>query len=369
MLRQLITLGCEYCESKTLERKIILVNIAALLSIATTCGYYLLYLVFDNPTLKYSGGCQMLLTPLFACALWANARGRFTLARWSLFTVAIASVLTAITTGQGTTFNTHFYFMLFAILPIALFKNDEWMGKAIMTSLNMVIYIYLEVFGWPAAAPMSELSQAQVMFLKSTVAASCISCIMILQSINEVYAEQAELSLQRQAFTDGLTGLYNRRYFSLQLKQRLMADDICLLMMDVDYFKQINDNFGHVAGDQALKHLADVVSNFMGPEDLFARVGGEEFALVLPTEQAVARAEQIRLAIAETPFYYKSRQIDLTVSIGVCQSFEGFSEEDVMRGADKALYQAKELGRDRVISGEPPGNTSQPASKGYKKTS
>ncbi|MCL1039270.1 GGDEF domain-containing protein [Shewanella submarina] len=360
MLRRLITLGCEYSDTKTLERKIILVNIAALLSIITTTAYYLLYLIYDNSALMFSGGCQMLLLPLFSLSLWNNYRGNFTSARWLLFLVAVISVLTAITTGQGTVFNTHFYFMLFAILPIALFRNEEWLSKAAMTSLNMIIYIYLEVFGWPHDPAMELLNQSQVMFLQVMVAASCISCLMILQSINEVYAEQAEQSLQRQAFTDGLTGLYNRRYFSIQLKQKMAQAPLCLLMMDVDHFKQVNDNYGHDAGDQALKHLAEVVTEHLRSNELFARIGGEEFALILPAKEARQRAEKLRLAIASTPLFYKSRRIDLTVSIGVYQKGNGDSEEDIMRGADKALYLAKVQGRDRVITNSAPE---------YKKTS
>ena len=360
MLRRLITLGCEYSDTKTLERKIILVNIAALLSIVTTLAYYLLYLIFNNSALLFSGGCQTLLLPVFALSIWNNHRGNFTVALWLLFSVAIASVLIAITMGQGTVFNTHFYFMLFAILPIALFRNKEWISKAVMTSLNMIIYIYLEVFGWPHDVAMELLSQGQVMFLKTVVATSCISCLMILQSINEVYAEQAEQSLQRQAFTDGLTGLYNRRYFTVQLRQKMLKDSLSLLMMDVDHFKQVNDGYGHDAGDQALKHLAELVIQHLRRDELFARIGGEEFALILPTKDAFHRAEQLRQAIASEPLFYKARKINLTVSIGVYQMNIGDSEEDIIRGADKALYQAKVQGRDRVITNTPGG---------YKKTS
>ncbi|MGI2259169.1 GGDEF domain-containing protein [Shewanella sp. GXUN23E] len=360
MLRRLISLGCQYSETKTLERKIILVNIAALMASLTTAIYYAIYLVFDNPTLLYSGGAQMLTLPLFALVLAANYSGRFTFARWSLFITSISSVLIAITSGQGTVFNTHFYFMLFAILPIALFKNDEWRSKAMMTSVNMVFYIYLEVFGWPHDAAMDLLTETQVMFLQIMVAASCISCLMILQSINEVYAEQAEQSLQRQAFTDGLTGLYNRRYFSIQLQSKLIRERLCLLLLDVDHFKQVNDNYGHAAGDQALIHLADTISAYLRPDEMFARIGGEEFAILLPAHEAVIRAEQIRQAVAHTPLFFQTNKINLTISIGVHESRENDSEEDIMRGADNALYQAKATGRDKVITTQ---------TSAYKKTS
>lgn len=166
-----------------------------------------------------------------------------------------------------------------------------------------------------------------------------------------------EKELRRIANTDGLTGILNRRRF-MELMDREMdraeryKRPLALLMLDLDYFKKINDRFGHSAGDEALRHFSRVCRDNLRDVDLFARLGGEEFAALLPeTSQAGALdvAQRLRAATQELSFSYGESTIQLTVSIGVA-TLEGspIPATTLLSRADRALYWAKQGGRDRV---------------------
>lgn len=162
---------------------------------------------------------------------------------------------------------------------------------------------------------------------------------------------------EQQSLTDALTGCLNRRGFNLRLESalRLAAETdqpLSLVMLDIDHFKPINDTYGHPAGDQVLRALADVLREEMGDRLTAARYGGEEFALILPQheiEEATALAERVRARVA----CMKVPGIDgaITASFGVA-SFppHGTSRPSLTESADTALYQAKNMGRNRVCT-------------------
>jgi len=163
------------------------------------------------------------------------------------------------------------------------------------------------------------------------------------------------------AITDPLTGLHNRRYMESHLKtlveeanQRGKA--LSLLITDIDYFKSVNDSYGHGAGDGVLKEFAARIRENIRGVDLACRLGGEEFVIVMPdTDLAMAYhvAERLRAGIARRPFALdaKAAALDVTASVGVA-SLEGArdSPESLLRHADQALYRAKRDGRNRVIA-------------------
>ena len=159
------------------------------------------------------------------------------------------------------------------------------------------------------------------------------------------------------ALLDPLTGIYNRRYLDTHLAA-LLADTsertkaVSLLILDVDFFKKINDEHGHAAGDEVLKEVAARVADRLRGFDTFARFGGEEFVVVMPEtglDMAAGVAERIRAAIAETPIPVHGKEsLSVTVSIGVAMSGHEETPEAVLERADRALYRAKDNGRDRV---------------------
>ena len=163
--------------------------------------------------------------------------------------------------------------------------------------------------------------------------------------------------LEKFAYTDTLTGIYNRRYFmelaQAPLEKAKRFGTLCYAMiMDLDFFKKVNDTYGHLAGDEVLKNAANVMKNTLRSYDLLCRYGGEEFVVLVseaPKEAAMNLAERIREAIAATPCIYNVIKISVTVSIGVAESFPDCTIESLIDRADKALYMAKEQGRNRVV--------------------
>jgi two-component system cell cycle response regulator len=169
------------------------------------------------------------------------------------------------------------------------------------------------------------------------------------------YEESLQLAL-----TDSLTGLYNRRYLSAHLEGQLQRAEatgkaLSILMFDIDNFKQVNDTFGHAAGDDVLCELARRAERNVRSFDTVARFGGEEFVVVMPdTNLSVAQsvAERLRSDLGSTPYTLKSvNQEQLaTVSVGVaCVEDGDYGAEVLLERADKALYEAKALGRNRVV--------------------
>lgn len=179
---------------------------------------------------------------------------------------------------------------------------------------------------------------------------------MVLRDISERKATEEEL--RRLATTDSLTGTANRRQFMETAEKELArlrryGRAVSVLMLDVDHFKSINDNHGHAAGDQVLVGLADVCRDCLRECDIIGRLGGEEFAIVLPeTDEAVAMevAERLRHRLSEMRIQSRGGDIRFTVSVGVAAALSAdISIEAALSRADHALYAAKRAGRDRVI--------------------
>jgi two-component system cell cycle response regulator len=165
---------------------------------------------------------------------------------------------------------------------------------------------------------------------------------------------QNVLLSMRLATTDAVTGLYNRHYMthhlqSLVSRSRAAGRALSLMLIDIDYFKRVNDTFGHAAGDRALRAVADRIASNVRGVDLSGRYGGEEFVVVMPETDlgsATIAAERLRAAIAETP----ANDIPVTVSIGVAElGPEDDGGDQLLARADQALYAAKGTGRNRVV--------------------
>jgi diguanylate cyclase (GGDEF)-like protein len=170
------------------------------------------------------------------------------------------------------------------------------------------------------------------------------------------------IKLQREyehvASTDGLTGLHNRRWlgdaFRRQMHRCERNNQPCtLIMLDIDHFKQVNDRFGHLAGDRVLCTVAQVLLNMLRPTDLVARYGGEEFALCLPETDAKGAwviAERLRKAIANTPTPFEEGKLlpPVTISIGIAGMTPGQSLDSLTSASDSALYRAKANGRNCI---------------------
>ena len=178
---------------------------------------------------------------------------------------------------------------------------------------------------------------------------------------NQLLAIEAlQAKLREQVIRDGLTGLFNRRYFDETIAKELARADrgeypVALLIMDIDYFKKINDTFGHKAGDRVLQAFGSLLRTQVRTGDIACRFGGEEFILVLPCiqlERAYQRAEQIRLAFQALRVESGETEISATVSGGLAMFPEhGETDDQLLQVADQALYAAKAAGRNCIKIG------------------
>lgn len=170
--------------------------------------------------------------------------------------------------------------------------------------------------------------------------------------------QAANVELKFLASVDVLTNIRNRRSFFELSEQcyelaRRNSKPLSIMMFDLDKFKDLNDSYGHSVGDEVLKSFSDAVSTIIRKSDVFARIGGEEFAMILP-ETSVENAqysvgEKVLKKVRALKIYHKGREIKFTVSIGVSQFFPGEPNIDnALQRADKALYRSKSLGRDQV---------------------
>lgn len=163
-------------------------------------------------------------------------------------------------------------------------------------------------------------------------------------------------SLRQLALTDELTQIANRRCFVDSVHSELSRSGrqhsaTALLVLDVDFFKSVNDSYGHQAGDAVLAQMAAAIKHTLREYDIFGRIGGEEFAIFLSqtdADTAVQVAERVRTTVAATQVHYQQLQLQVTVSIGVCTAASAVSFETLYNQADLALYQAKHNGRNQV---------------------
>jgi two-component system cell cycle response regulator len=164
--------------------------------------------------------------------------------------------------------------------------------------------------------------------------------------------------IYRMTIVDGLTQIHNKRYLFEALEKELIRArryerDLSVLMFDIDFFKRINDQYGHLAGDHVLRELARIVQDRIRRDEVFARYGGEEFVIVLPETSlagAVALAENLRGRVGTHAFAFQGEQIPATISIGCALLQDDKAATDLIQRADEKLYQAKRSGRNRVCS-------------------
>lgn len=181
-----------------------------------------------------------------------------------------------------------------------------------------------------------------------------ISELLLLLKMRYLYSESEHLSV-----TDGLTGLYNRRHFEYNLEREFLRikrypADLSLAMVDIDHFKQVNDTYGHQFGDYVLREISNIIYQSFRKTDMIYRYGGEELAIILPEtplEGAVIPLERLRQKISEHKFSYNNQETNITISVGASVSLtEMKTQSELVACADKALYKAKQTGRNKVVA-------------------
>lgn len=214
----------------------------------------------------------------------------------------------------------------------------------------------------------NKILQLQQELDRKAVQASRLSIVLLLTILTSILfwlirLKRSQKRFMRLARHDGLTGIFNRQHFVEQAERMLAAaqrdgQHVCLLLMDLDHFKLINDAHGHAFGDLVLKRAVAVCHDHLRKSDIFGRLGGEEFGILLPgcmLANVSVRAEAIRITIAETSDDEDTRGVVISASLGVASTeHAGYDLQQLMANADNALYRAKRGGRNRVVLDDVP---------------
>ncbi|TDT43339.1 diguanylate cyclase (GGDEF)-like protein [Halospina denitrificans] len=273
---------------------------------------------------------------------------------WGLFYLILffAMLITALVTAG----NSRTVFVWILIIPIiAHFLHGRQLG--LLLSLAFLA----------SAWAVYYLNFLDLTLLGFTDMANVVASSVVLTGLIHVYEysrEKAEDRLGKLAATDSLTGLPNRKRLREVLDRTLSEAErtgagFCLLGMDLDHFKNVNDQYGHDAGDQALRQVSDLLRTRLRRTDTAARWGGEEFFVLLPgtsSKGALQIAEAVRADLAETPIRVGGERLKVTVSIGISEyPADGREVRELLVCADRRLYEAKSRGRDLVVNEGGPG--------------
>ena len=334
------------------QRKIC--QIIAIISAAVSANYAtVLWLAFDS---GWGAIFDYSFCVLHLCAFYWIKRKQYTLsAYWTLIMVALqVAGGVALFVGPETGFQ-YYLFCLPAVVYMIL-QREPWWRKFALVLVGFGMLVISEQVSFPSMrANISTDTQTLMYYINLTL-------VVIINFFSiKFFADEAKSQYRKQKqliLSDSLTGLSNRRYI-MQFAYKLFAlceryeHPISVIMLDVDYFKNVNDQYGHQAGDDALQRVADCLRNNIRAADVAARYGGEEFLVLLPeTDLLTAEdiAERIRDELAKTTMDQDSAPFSITASFGVSCSdhVPTRSADALIKQADDALYEAKHAGRNCV---------------------
>lgn len=245
------------------------------------------------------------------------------------------------------------------VLGMASGSFSHYSARSYLAQITMVVLLLPSTIWFLLMGNRIEVSLGVGTLLYMGILIKTASTMSAAQTENFILTyglEEARRKAEQLAHIDELTGLKNRRAFFDQAQSQIALCEregmpVSVLMIDADHFKQINDRYGHAVGDAVLRHLAALFLSQCRQSDLCGRLGGEEFAMLLPAtshDQAIALAERLCQACAAQPVVAEEHAVACTISIGVASS--GYVLSQLMSSADQALYQAKAAGRNRVMS-------------------
>lgn len=277
------------------------------------------------------------------------------------FFLAIGSAAAAVTFSSWLAVTVGFITVNTVPAMIMLFRSDLQLYNALGAAA--VFYLFI-LTGLAAASNLMTTRMMRLRFSNERLLKELSSSHAQLENVNADLKknnnalQKALQKISTMATVDELTGCHNRRFLMEFLANEKARADRTLIsfsvaIIDLDYFKRINDSYGHIAGDAVLKQVVDVIRQHVRATDCFARFGGEEFATVYTStelEEAQQSAERLRQQLSVTPISCESFSIYTSCSIGIAEYRYAESIADLLRRADQGLYIAKSSGRDRVIA-------------------
>lgn len=322
----------------------------ALLAAGVDCLYFLFFLAVGSPWLAW---INVVSVAMYAGAYRLARRQRLHGAALLIWLEAFPhAVIGTLMTG----WESGFHYLLLMFIPSVILTNSRRKARAFVVAL--LVFLGALDFLARDLGPLAPLSASALTALKWLNITIFVTMFSSLASYYRQKIFQAERSLHAQATQDALTGLHNRRYFQQVAEQELVrcrrtGSSASLLIMDIDFFKAINDTYGHETGDLVLISIARTLKQGSREMDTLARWGGEEFVLLMPgidAQEALAVAERFRQAVERTPIIFSAGEILCTLSFGVTQLLAGETLSATVGRADRALYRSKLDGKNRVSS-------------------
>ena len=246
----------------------------------------------------------------------------------------------------------------FVFIPVAVFMGGLKRGSLSVILLLVVILLMIPYVQFGAYHGVYSTA-----FIKRFV--GVYIALFLLMILNEYFREgshshlvTANLRLDTLFRTDNLTGLYNRHHIMEQLAYEILRlhrkhTPFSVILFDIDHFKQINDRYGHACGDYVLKCLSQISKEALRKMDIIARIGGEEFLILLPDTHlhgAALVAERLRKEIEMYQFLYEDVNFQVTISLGVTEAVRGNLLENLLQVVDDNLYKGKQRGRNRIVA-------------------
>lgn len=352
----LTTVGCRSDHDEDTNRKIVVINLFAIVGMSITLILGIRALFHEQRTLGIVLFLSAFLFGLSKSVLIHSKLKHSHIIAPALLVICLIS-LTIYLVISGGVANTG-PLWIFVLPPVAMFFAGVFYG---VITIGLFIALCSVILFTPNDALLVAsyspefkvrllLAFATVTFLSAFYEHSRQTSFTIIRDISEKF--------EHQALFDALTDLPNRRGIQKLIvheisRAKRQKEDLTLILCDIDRFKQVNDKYGHDSGDIALMHVARLFSEAIRDQDAVARWGGEEFLFVLPTtneNNGVMLAEKIRKTLANTPAELKETTLTITASFGVAQLNLADGLDNALSLADKALYQAKEKGRNKVLS-------------------
>ncbi|MBA6418848.1 diguanylate cyclase [Pseudomonas neustonica] len=311
-------------------------------------AFFFIFLILGSPVLAW---VNVISVAMYVYAYRAFSQRRNRLAIMLIRTEVLVHA------GLGTVlvgWESGFHYFLLMFIP-ALFVSMRARSAWILAVCLWLYYVGLDVLMWyiEPLQPISSGALLGVHVFNLTIVFCMFSYLALFYVVT---VTRAHRRLARMATTDPLTGLFNRRHI-IELTEKELArhhrrpSNLTFMLMDIDHFKQINDQFGHDMGDRALVAVSKALQGALREQDFIGRWGGEEFLVILPDtdlEQATASAERLRSAIESLELEQDGERVSVTLSIGITQYRAEELLSSAVARADHALYAGKSAGRNRV---------------------
>ncbi len=351
-LQNLLNIGVTGSDIK-LAQKLRQLNLLILIALFASILYFSVYIyALEKPL------AAKILIPFFILYLatyWFSDKNRLFWGKIWIFSVYLTHIFlySAILFSKASGF--HFFFFILPPVLILIFDNNELVPKIVFTFLAAFLFFLAEIMPDSGFSILIDDTENQILYYISM--ATCFGGLVVVTGIFDHEITVLESELSRLATRDPLTQILNRRQLFLLLEKqfdlsRRYNSVFSTILIDIDFFKKINDTFGHKCGDEALIWISKKIAKSLRNPDIFARYGGEEFCIILPEtpeKSAFSVSEKLRAVIEKQPFRSKAGHImTITVSCGVCTISSEFKNyQEIIHYADKALYRAKRKGRNR----------------------